>query len=120
MITKTYDLDIVPGRLSPTVRLSQYDERFRVQMRLYAREGDFTIESGTTAQIRGRKPNGESYTAPVSLSGNIATINGDGNFTDSAGTGVFELCLTHNRKELYTANFTVEIEPSPAERRAGN
>ena len=120
MIRHRYDLDIVPGRLAPRVHLSQYDERFLVEMRLYAREGRLQLESGTTAKICGIKPNGEAYTAAVILRDNIATIQGDGNLTDVSGTGTFEICLTHGGKELYTTNFDINIEPSPAERSAGN
>lgn len=119
MIRHRYDLDITPGRSAPEVHLSQFDDRFLVEMRLFTRLGTFRLESGTSAKICGVKPNGEAYIAPVILNENIATIQGDGNLTDTAGAGTFELCLTHSGKELYTTNFEIIIEPSPAERSAG-
>lgn len=120
MITKNFNLDIIPGGSAPMIRLSQYDQDFTIILELFARRGEFIIESGTTAVLRGTKPNGDAYEAPVLLSGNIATIHGDGKLTDTEGTGVFELCLTHSRKELYTSNFTIVIEEAPTERRGGN
>lgn len=120
MITRNYELDIIPGRLTPTVKLSQYDERFRANMTLFAREGEFTIRSGTTAELRGTKPDGSEYTEVCTLAGNVATFGGHGELTDVSGTGIFEICLIHGGKELYTANFYIEIEPSPAERGNGN
>lgn len=120
MIRRRYDLDLIPGRLAPIVHLSQYDEIFIVEMRLFARDGVMQLESGTTVTIRGTKPDGQPYTAPVVLNDNIATIQGDGNLTDVAGTGTFELCLAHGGKDLHTTNFDIVIEPSPTGRRVGN
>lgn len=111
---------MIPGGSPLLLRLSQYDENFTIVMELFARDGEFTIQSGTTVTIRGTKPNGEGYEAPVLLSGNFATVRGDGRLTDAAGTGVFELCLKHSGKELYTSNFEIEFEPSPMERGNGN
>ena len=120
MIRHHYDLDIIPGRSAPKIHLSQFDERFLIELRLFAREGTLRLESGTTVTIRGTKPDGGEYTAPVILNDNIATIQGDGNLTDVAGTGTYELCMTHGGKELYTTNFDIIIEPSPAERSVGS
>ena len=116
MITHTYPLDVVPGNQQATFKLSQYDENFTMVLQLYAREGTLTLENGTTVELQGTKPDGDSYTKAASLSGNNVTIVGDGNLTDVAGTGTFELCMTHNSKVLHTANFSIYIEPSPMER----
>lgn len=120
MIRRRYELDITPGRSAPKIHLSQYDKRFLIEMRLFSREGTLQLGSGTTVTIRGTKPNGEAYIAPVVLNDNIATIQGDGNLTRVSGFGTYELCLTNNGKELYTTNFDIIVEPSPAERSAGN
>ena len=120
MITKPYRLDIIPGGSPLVIRLNQYDEDYILILELFAREGAFTLQSGTRAMIRGTKPNNEAYEASVTLSGNFATVRGDANMTDAAGTGVFELCLKYNEKELYTSNFEIEFEPSPMERGNGN
>ena len=115
-ITHTYTLDVVPGNQQSTFKLSQYDENFTMVLELFAREGQLTLDNGTTVELQGTKPDGTEYTKAASLTRNRVTIEGDGNLTDVAGTGIFELCMTHNNRILHTANFNIYIEPSPMER----
>lgn len=103
-----------PGEKAQEISLNQNDGDFRLQATLFSDLGEFTIESGTTAVLRGTKPNGAAYTKSASLSGNVVTVIGDSDMTAVAGTGVFEICLTHSGKELYSENFHAHIEPRTA------
>lgn len=53
MITYEFDLDMVPGGRRTEVWLNQYDEDFELKINLIVRQGTFTVETGTTAAIRG-------------------------------------------------------------------
>lgn len=110
MIVHTMDLDVVPDRNVKGLWLSQGDEDFSLVFNLYARTGAFTIESGTTIAINGTLPDGTSYTKAATYSGTTVTVAGDTDLTAIAGKGVFELTLTHNGKELNTANFIINFE----------
>jgi len=112
MIIHAFDLDMVPGGAKVERRLNQYDSDFSLRIHLVSRQGNFTIQSGTTAQIRGTKPDGNGYSvnATVDVANAIVTVTGDQQMTAAAGHGVFELTLFNNGKELNTANFVLHIE----------
>lgn len=116
MIERAYDIDLIPGRESLVIGLSQFDTDFQVLLYLTVTEGSFTIENGTTVQMRGTKPDGSAYTKSLYMTGRTILLQGDENLTDVAGIGIYEICLTHNNKLLNTANFMIKVEPSPAER----
>ena len=100
MIVHKRELDIVPGGTKAQLFLNQNDADFQLQFTLFAKEGEFTIEEGTTASIHGKKGRGGTYEATATLSEGIVTVQGDSNMTDEAGQGTFELCLTHGDKKL--------------------
>lgn len=112
MITKTYQLDMHAGGAPVVVHLSQYDDDFSLVFNLYSSSGTFTIESGTTAAIRGTKQDGMGYSVNASLdiSNKRVTVTGDQQMTAIAGKNTFELTLTKNSKELNTANFILDVE----------
>ena len=110
MITYEFDLDMVPGGRRTEVNLNQYDEDFELKINLVARQGTFSVQSGTTAAIRGTKPDGNGFSADCTLEGTVVTVTGDQQMTAVAGKAVFELTLYRSGKELNTANFTVHIE----------
>ena len=112
MITHTYDLDMVPGGVQVVVHLSQYDDDFSLVFNLFARTGDFTIPSGTSAYIRGTKLDGTGYSVSASLdiSNKRVTVSGDKQLTAVAGAQTFELSLVRNNRTHNTANFVLWIE----------
>ena len=103
-----------PGEKPQEINLNQNDGDFRLQATLFSDLGEFTVESGTTASLRGTKPDGTAYTKAASLSGKTVTVQGDNVLTAVPGIGVFEICLTHIGKELYSENFHARIEPRTA------
>ena len=110
MITYVFDLDMVPGRSKSEVHINQYDEDFELQIHLFASSGTFSVEEGTTASIRGTKPDGNAYTADATINGTTVTVSGHQQITAAAGRAVFELSLSKDGKELNTANFVLVIE----------
>ena len=112
MITYREKLNMSPGGVPLVIHLNQYDEDYSLVFDLYASEGTFTIESGTTAQIRGTKTDGEGYSVDATLSGTSVTVAGDQQMTAAAGRNVFELTLWKGEKELNTQNFILDVEPA--------
>ena len=112
MITLNYNLGVYPINNGVVARLSQYDSDFTLVFSLYTSFGDFIIESGTTAQIRGTKADGYGYSANAALDipNKKVTVTGDVQMTAAAGDNTFEIRLVKNNKVLNTANFTVWVE----------
>lgn len=112
MVTQEFELSVTPVGDPPVIHLNKDDADFQLVFYIDSRSGTFTMENNTTAQIRGTKPDGTKYqaTGSVSVANKKVTINGDKNMTNVPGIGIFEICLTHYRKELYTQNFKVYIE----------
>ena len=104
--------------MSPYIRVhvSRYDTDFQILLLLFSSAGEFEIESGTTATIRGTKPDGSSYEKTCYMTGKSVLLQGDENLTDVAGIGRYEICLTHNGKMLHSSNLYLEVEPAAAER----
>lgn len=105
-------LDMTPGGVMLVIHMSQYDSDFTIVFSLYNSDGTFTIESGTTARIRGTKKSGTGYSVPatVDASTNTVTVTGDQQMTAVAGTNIYEITLYKNGKELNSANFILDVE----------
>ena len=112
MVEQEFDLSITPIGNPVQIHLNKGDSDFQLIFNIDSRSGDFTMENYTTARICGTKPDGSKYqaTASISVSDKRVTVNGDRNMTDVPGVGLFEICLIHGGKELYTQNFKMYIE----------
>lgn len=112
MVTREFDLDLIPGKNHKEIHLSQYDTDFRLLVSLFSSDGTFSLENGTTAAIRGTKPDGNGYSADCSLdiATGIVTIEGHQQMTSVAGKSVYELTLYKDGKELSTVNFFLIVE----------
>lgn len=109
-ITITKDLNVVSVGVPPVIHLSQYDSDFTLVFNLYASNGAFTMPTGTTAEIRGTKKDGNGYDKAATVSGNTVTVTGDEQMTAAAGCNVFEIALYKSGKRLNTINFILQVE----------
>ena len=116
MLTITKDLDVIPSSAPVKIDLNQGDSDFQLVFNLKADKGELTIETGTTVAIQGVTSGGTAYTHTATIDTETAavTVPGDGDITANAGSGLFELVLTHNEKTLHTNNFAIKIEAQPA------
>lgn len=112
MITYERKLDMTPGGVPLVLYLNQYDNDFTIKLSLYSSNGSLSIQSGTVASIRGSKKDGGEYLANVTLNENVATVSGDSQMTNISGISRFEISLQRSGKELNSANFFIDIEPS--------
>lgn len=108
----TKQLDMSPGAVSPVVHVSQYDSDFTIVFTLYCTDGSFTIESGTTAEVRGTKKSGTGYSAAatVDISAKTVTVAGHKQMTAVAGDNIYEITLYKGSKELNSINFILAVE----------
>lgn len=111
MLTITKRLPVDPGGIPVIVHLSQYDSDFTLVFELFS-ISDFTIPSGTTAEIRGTKSDGNGYSADATVDAGAKTVTvaGDNQITAASGKNVFEIALLKDGELLNTANFTVCVE----------
>lgn len=114
MITHARKIDMYPASVPVVVHLSQYDDDFTLEFTLFSSVGEFTVETGTTAKIRGTKKDGKGYSAnaTINTTQKKVTVTGNQQMTAIAGRNVYELVLTRNNKVLSTANFILDVEPA--------
>ena len=112
MLTLTNRIDMRPGAVPLVIHLGQYDSDFSLVFELYSSAGNFTVESGTTAMIRGTKTDGHAYDADatIDVSAKTVTVAGSEQMTAAKGRNVYELVLTKSGKVLSTANFILDVE----------
>lgn len=101
-----------PGVVPLVIHLGQYDSDFSLVFELYSSAGDFTVESGTTAMIRGTKTDGNAYDADatINISAKTVTVAGSEQMTAAKGRNIYELVLKKGTKVLSTANFILDVE----------
>lgn len=114
MITHARKIDMYPASVPVVVHLSQYDDDFTLEFTMFSSVGEFTVENGTTAKIRGTKKDGKGYSAnaTINTTQKKVTVTGNQQMTAIAGRNIYELVLTKNDKVLSTANFILDVEPA--------
>lgn len=118
MITYNEKIDMSPGGVPLVIHVNQYDQDFSIVFSLYASKGTLTVESSTTAKIRGTKTDGTGFSASatINISAKTVTVTGDQQMTAVPGRCIYELTLTKSNKEVNTANFILDVEPAALDR----
>ncbi|HAK21968.1 MAG TPA: hypothetical protein DCM58_01480 [Desulfovibrio sp.] len=120
MLSRTYELDMVPGGIPLSIHLSQYDSDVTLAFQLFSSQGQLDIPQDVTARIRGTKldGNGISADAVYALTDGIPTVTVQvtKQMTAIAGKNTFEIVLLSESNdtiyELPSANFYLDIEPA--------
>lgn len=110
MIVHSIDLDLVPCIEKQVICLSRGDKEFTLVFNIFARNGSFSIEQGTTVELNGTRPDLQKCTKPGVIDGTTVTIDGDTDITAVEGKGIFELTFTKDGKRMSTSNFIINIE----------
>ena len=118
MLTRTYDLDMIPGGIPLSIHLSQYDSDVTLVFQLYSSHGTLDIPANTTAEIRGTKLDGNGISAEATFEyvNSIPTVSAQvtKQMTAIAGRNTFELVLTatvgNAEYNLPSANFYLDVE----------
>ena len=116
-------INMVPGGQVAVVNMSQYDSDVTLEFELYASEGTFVVQDGTTVLIRGTKPDGNGISLDGTLEStqdpktgqyvHLVTVEVTQQMTAVAGKALYELSLRKDNVELNTANFVLDIERAP-------
>ena len=120
MLSRTYELDMVPGGIPLSIHLSQYDNDVTLVFQLYASQGTLDIPADATAKMRGTKldGNGISADATYEVVDGIPTVSVrvTKQMTAVPGKNTFEIVLMTSLAdfsyELPSANFYLDIEPA--------
>ena len=112
ILTRKYNLDIVPGRLPLVIRASRKDTSSTLVFSLFAGMGVLDVPVGTTAAFQGR---GVNVPASFSIVDSIPTVTVDLSIemTQKAGWIPFEIVLksTADGEEytLVTATLNLDV-----------
>ena len=116
MITQTINLNLIPGRALPRINATQFDYGSRtLTFAIYNGDQRFTLASGMSARIQGRKPDEHAfdYAASVSTANNVITANLTQQMTAAAGEVLCELVITKNSERIGTLNFILDVQEAP-------
>ena len=108
ILTRKYNLDIVPGRLPLVVRVSRKDTSSTLVFSLFAGKGVLDVPAGTTAAFRGK---GVNVPASFSIVNHIptVTVNLTLDMTEKAGWIPFEIVLNSGACKLVTATLYLDV-----------
>ena len=99
-----------PGGIPPVIHVGQYDDDYTLVFNPFSAAGVFSIESGSTAEIRGTKLDGNGYSADAEIEDGLITVAGDKQMTAIAGMNVFEIVIKSGDKVLSSTNFCLAVE----------
>ena len=107
ILTRRYNLDVVPGGLPLLIRVSRKDTSSTLVFSLFAGNGALDVPVGTTATVRGKA----NVPATFSVVNSIPTVTVDLtlDMTDAAGWIPFEIVLQSGDYTLVTATFYLDV-----------
>lgn len=96
------------------IRVSQFDSAWTFVFAVYMDGDRWTIPSGITVTLNGRKPDKNVFSYSGTVSDNTVRVDGDVQMTAVAGMTICELVfLESNGKTVGTANFILAVEEAP-------
>ena len=112
LVTKEFKLDLAPGQLRPVVNASQGDIGRPFKADLYWNGSPWTA-TGTTAEIRGKKPDDTVFDYTATVSGSSVTFSTTEQMTIISGPVECELVFSNDGDIIASANFLLIVEASP-------
>lgn len=114
MVTYEYDLDVVPRGVPVVVPVKQYEDDAEIVLHVYSRRATLVVPTGSTAFIRGTKPDGNVYSANIELENfgeNTvdAVVDVTKQMTAVQGRALFEVVFTYQQAEIITASFVLDV-----------
>ena len=111
MITQTYKIDMIPTGTPVVVHISQYDKDARtLEFELYSGGVAYTPAGGSTANIRGTKPDATVFVYPMTITGNVASIALEQQMALVAGDVPAEVQIVNSDGTINSANFIIRVE----------
>jgi len=105
-------VDMVPGGIPQTIRISQYDKAMRkFAVRLLMDGVFYTIPSGCTATVSGTKPDGCGFSDACTISGDTVTVTVSDQMSAVPGDIPCEITLFQEGEgRIASANFFLRVE----------
>ena len=123
MLTQTFDLNLSPGDVPLHIPVSQYDAASRTLVfNLFSSDGTISLPSGTAAEVRGTKPDGNGFSYAATISGTTVTVTVTEQMAAVAGKVLCELVLykgtppttesqaSNDYQQLATAYFVLVVK----------
>lgn len=112
MIEKNVKLYLGDG-FPVRIPVSQYDTMWRFIFTIINGSVEWTIPTGATAVLNGRKPDGNVIAISGTIADNKVTVDATEQMTVVAGEVVCELSIMSGGKVIGTANFILAVEDAP-------
>ncbi len=112
LVTHKFKLDLTPGASRPVVYASAGDIGRPFEANLYW-NGEAWTATGTTAKIRGKKPDATVFEYDATVSGSNVTFSTTEQMTIISGPVECELVFTDGTDIVASANFVLIVEDSP-------
>lgn len=113
MIEQIYNIDMVPSGAPVVVHVSQYDTTARrLVFHLYNGGVAYVPASGTTATIRGTKPDGTGFMYSLEVTGNTVAMALNQQMAAIAGDVPTEITVAEPDGTASSANFVIRVEPA--------
>ena len=110
MRTQTVNLNLIPGSVSPTIHLTQYDkDAGALVFNVYGEPG-FYIPPNSTATITGTKPDGYGFSYSATVVGDVVTANVTQQMTAVAGIVRCELRITNGNNNVGSQTFYLDVK----------
>lgn len=112
-MSESIKLNIVPNGDIRVLHVSQHDISRTLIVELTDGSGWYSIPSGATVEMHGRKPSGLGFTVAGTFSGHTATFNTVIEMTDEPGRHPAEIRISKNGQILGSSNFILDVERNP-------
>ena len=112
LVTHKFKLDLTPGAARQVLYTSQGDIGRPFEADLYWNGSPWTA-TGTTAEIRGKKPDDTVFDYTATVSGSSVTFSTTEQMTIISGPVECELVFSNDGDIIASANFLLIVEASP-------
>lgn len=107
------DLNLTPSGVMPVVHLKQYDTQSRtITCNVYDGTSAFSPPSGSTATIRGTKPDNTGFEYSASISGSTIVFTVQDQMTVLSGDIPAEIRIISGSQVIGTISIVLRVEPS--------
>ena len=114
MVEQTYRVDMIPNGVPLVVHVSQYDTEARTLIfELYKGDVAYEVPAGAVASIAGTKPDKTAFIYPMSIDGNVVSIDLQQQMAIVAGDVLTEIQITNSSGKIGSANFVIRVERGP-------
>lgn len=110
---RAYKANMIPGGVTPTINVSQYDNDYAVTVTLIEGAEIYTPPVGATVRVEGTKPDGHGFEYACTYQGNVVTMPIYTQMTVVAGRFPIELVVYQNGLRVGSCNIIFAVEKAP-------